>query len=135
MGMTLPGTQLKPKVSTQCSKNEVVPEFYARDEHGIPCSWVARMRESMARLLRDFRRIAQSVNIPKNTIFRRRQPFTSARRIEVLVGAELVAWQAELAKHWSALRFGPATVEQKGGQYSISGSGFSWRHGPRCRER
>jgi starch phosphorylase len=33
------------------------------------------------------------------------------------VAAELVAWQAELAKHWSALRFGPATLEQQGEQY------------------
>ena len=31
-------------------EREVIPEFYARDEHGIPRRWVARMRESMARL-------------------------------------------------------------------------------------
>ena len=31
-------------------EREVVPEFYSRDEHGIPRAWVARMRESMARL-------------------------------------------------------------------------------------
>ena len=31
-------------------EREVVPEFYSRDEHGIPGAWVARMRESMARL-------------------------------------------------------------------------------------
>jgi starch phosphorylase len=34
-------------------------------------------------------------------------------------GADLVAWQAELAKHWSALRFGPTTVEQQGEQYLL----------------
>jgi starch phosphorylase len=33
------------------------------------------------------------------------------------VGPDLVAWQADLAKHWSALRFGPATVGQQGEQY------------------
>ena len=31
-------------------EREVIPEFYARDEQGIPTAWVARMRESMARL-------------------------------------------------------------------------------------
>ena len=31
-------------------EREVIPEFYARDERGIPRAWVARMRESMARL-------------------------------------------------------------------------------------
>ena len=33
------------------------------------------------------------------------------------MGTDLVAGQAELAKHWSALRFGPTTVEQQGDQY------------------
>ena len=28
----------------------LIPEFYARDEQGIPTAWVNRMRESMARL-------------------------------------------------------------------------------------
>ena len=31
-------------------EREVIPEFYTRDEHGIPTAWVKRMRESMARL-------------------------------------------------------------------------------------
>ena len=31
-------------------EQEVIPEFYARNEKGIPTAWVARMRESMARL-------------------------------------------------------------------------------------
>ena len=31
-------------------ENEIIPEFYQRDEHGIPRSWVARIRESMAAL-------------------------------------------------------------------------------------
>ena len=31
-------------------EQQVVPEFYRRDENGIPTAWVARMRESMARL-------------------------------------------------------------------------------------
>jgi starch phosphorylase len=33
------------------------------------------------------------------------------------LGAELVAWKAELEKHWAALRFGSATVQQQGEQY------------------
>ena len=31
-------------------EREVVPEFYTRDEQGIPNAWITRMRESMARL-------------------------------------------------------------------------------------
>ena len=35
-------------------EREVIPEFYARDPQGIPTAWVARMRESMARLTPQF---------------------------------------------------------------------------------
>ena len=35
-------------------EREVIPEFYTRDEQGIPTAWVARMRESMARLTPHF---------------------------------------------------------------------------------
>ena len=31
-------------------EREVIPEFYTRDEQGIPSAWVSRMRESMAQL-------------------------------------------------------------------------------------
>src|ERR1700751_29021 len=31
-------------------EREGIPEFYTRDENGIPTAWVKRMRESMARL-------------------------------------------------------------------------------------
>ena len=33
------------------------------------------------------------------------------------IGADLLDWRTQLEKHWSALRFGSATVEQKDGQY------------------
>jgi starch phosphorylase len=98
-------------------EKEVVPEFYARDEHGIPRSWVARMRESMARLTPTFsanravRQYTEEHYLPAAAAFRQRAENQGA------AGSALVAWQAELAKHWSALRFGSATVEQQVEQY------------------
>jgi starch phosphorylase len=35
-------------------EREVIPEFYTRNEKGIPVAWVKRMRESMARLTPHF---------------------------------------------------------------------------------
>ena len=35
-------------------EHEVVPEFYERDENGMPSRWLARIRESMARLTPEF---------------------------------------------------------------------------------
>jgi starch phosphorylase len=98
-------------------ETEVIPEFYARDEHGIPRGWVARMRESMARLTPVFstnrvvRQYTEEHYLSAAATYRQRAENRGS------VGADLVAWQAELAKHWSALRFGPATVEQQSEQY------------------
>jgi starch phosphorylase len=98
-------------------EREVIPEFYARDEHGIPRRWVARMRESMARLTPTFstnrvvRQYTEEHYLSAAAAFRQRAENRGS------AGADLVAWQAELAKHWSALRFGPTTVEQQGEQY------------------
>ena len=35
-------------------ENEIIPEFYKRDEQGIPRGWVAKIRESMAALTPEF---------------------------------------------------------------------------------
>ena len=98
-------------------EREIVPEFYARDERGIPRSWVARMRASMARLTPAFsanravRQYTDERYVSAAVAFRRRAETRGS------LGADLVAWQAELAKHWSALRFGSATVQRQGEQY------------------
>jgi hypothetical protein len=75
------------------------------------------MRESMARLTPTFstnravRQYTEEHYLSAAAAFRQRAENRGS------AGADLVAWQAELAKHWSALRFGPATVEQQGEQY------------------
>jgi starch phosphorylase len=98
-------------------EREVIPEFYTRDEHGIPRRWVARMRESMARLTPAFstnrvvRQYTEEHYLSAAAAFRQRAENQGSK------GADLALWQAELAKHWSAVRFGPATVEQQGEQY------------------
>jgi len=97
-------------------EREVIPEFYARDANGIPRRWVARMRESMARLTPTFstnrvvRQYTEEHYLSAAAAIRRRAENRGS------LGADLVAWQDELEKHWPALRFGPATVEQQGKQ-------------------
>jgi len=98
-------------------EREVIPEFYARDERGIPRRWVARMRESMARLTPTFstnravRQYTDEHYLSAAAALRQR----TANRGSL--GGDLVAWKEELTKHWTALRFGSATVQQHGEQY------------------
>jgi glycogen phosphorylase len=98
-------------------EREIVPEFYTRDEHGIPRGWVARMRESMARLTplfstnRVVRQYTEEHYLSAASAFRERAKNQNA------LGKSLLSWKAELAKHWPGVRFGSATMERKDGQF------------------
>jgi starch phosphorylase len=100
-------------------EREIVPEFYTRDHRGIPLGWTARMRESMARLTpvfstnRAVRQYTEQHYLSAATAFRNRGAKEGA------LGADLLHWQGQLARHWASLRFGTATVEQKDAQYNF----------------
>jgi starch phosphorylase len=98
-------------------EREVIPEFYARDEQGIPTAWVARMRESMARLTpkysanRTVREYTEQHYLPAATAYHLRIANKGA------IGRRIVAWRHSLEKKWAALRFGEMKVETRGGQH------------------
>ncbi|MEO8040165.1 MAG: alpha-glucan family phosphorylase, partial [Betaproteobacteria bacterium] len=92
-------------------EREVIPEFYARDAQGIPLAWVARVRESMARLTprystnRAVREYTEQHYLPAASSYRLRAADQGA------AGAHLVDRQRELDGKWNALRFGELSVE------------------------
>lgn len=98
-------------------EGEVVPEFYSRDERGIPRAWVAKMRESMARLTPTFstnravRQYTDEHYLSAAAAFQHRAEKGGS------LGAGLLKWRTELAKHWPSVRFGSATLEEKGGNH------------------
>ena len=91
-------------------EREVITEFYARDGNGIPIAWVARIRESMARLTprfsanRTVREYTEQYYIPAAADYRQRAADKGA------MGAHLVYWQHALERNWSKLRFGEMKV-------------------------
>ena len=97
-------------------EREVIPEFYARDANGIPTAWVARMRESMARLAPKFsanrtvREYTENYYLPAAAAYRRRTPDRGA------LGARIADWQRSLQAEWAQLRIGKLTVEKSGEQ-------------------
>ena len=98
-------------------EREVIPEFYARDDKGIPTSWVARMRESMARLTprfsanRTVREYTEQRYIPAAAAYRGRAADNGA------VGSQMVNWQHTLEQKWGGLHFGEVKVETRGEQH------------------
>ena len=109
---TIPlGTLPKPKRSTICSNERSIPEFYTRDDSGIPTAWVKRMRESMARLTpyfsasRAVREYTEQHYLPAAAAYRERAANKGA------VGREMADWQHDVDQKWSAVRFGGLRVE------------------------
>jgi starch phosphorylase len=98
-------------------EHEVIPAFYTRDAQGIPTAWVARMRESMARLTPHFstnrtvREYTEQHYLPAAAAYRTRAVAHGA------LGQQIVQWQHALAQHWAALRFGDVHVETDGEQH------------------
>ncbi len=100
-------------------EREVIPEFYSRDQHGIPNRWVARMRESMARLTpafsanRTLREYTEHHYLPAADAYARRAADNGK------LGAALAQWQADLARGWKDVRFGDLRVETRDGQFDF----------------
>ena len=111
-------------------EREVIPAFYTRDERGIPPGWVGRIRESMCRLTPMFstnrvvRQYVEQHYLSAAAAFRERAKNQGA------IGVDLVNWQNRLAQHWSNLRFGNATAEERDGQYHFHVQVFLAELGP-----
>jgi starch phosphorylase len=95
-------------------EREVIPEFYARDESGIPTAWVKRMRESMARLTphysanRTVREYTERHYLPAATAYHSRIANEGA------IGRQMVDWQHSLEQKWAGLHFVEMKIETRG---------------------
>jgi starch phosphorylase len=98
-------------------EREVVPAFYTRDRNGLPTAWLARMRESMARLTPRFsanrmvRQYTEHYYLPACAAYEQRSANHGA------LGARIVQWRRDLERKWSRLRFGQLDVRTAGQRY------------------
>jgi starch phosphorylase len=98
-------------------EREVIPEFYARDESGIPTSWIKRMRKSMACLTPGFsanrtvREYIEQHYLPAALGYRKRAADQGA------MGKQMANWRQALDQKWVTLRFGEVKVETKDKQH------------------
>ena len=98
-------------------EEDVIPSFYTRDEHGIPLTWVARMRTSMARLTPRFsanrmvRQYTEEFYLPCVAAFKERTQNKGK------IGKQLVEWQKEISLHWQNIHFGEVRVKHADESY------------------
>jgi glycogen phosphorylase len=92
-------------------EQEVVPQFYTRDQNGIPKQWVERMRQSMARLTprfsasRTVREYTEQCYLPAFTAYQERAANKGA------LGAKILNWRRTLEQKWPGVRFGEVKVQ------------------------
>jgi starch phosphorylase len=97
-------------------EREVIPDFYRRNDKGIPGGWVARMRESMARLTPHFsadrtvREYTEQHYLPAAATYHSRIANKGSK------GRQMVAWQHRIEEKWATLHFGKAKVETRDGK-------------------
>ena len=91
-------------------ESEVAPEFYDRDETGLPRAWLQRIRRSMSDLTPRFsstrmvREYVEEAYLPSAAAFTRRLAGGQA------VSKDLQAWSERLRRGWPTLHLGVPTV-------------------------
>jgi len=98
-------------------EGQVIPEFYERDENGIPSRWLGPIRESMARLTSEFsatraiREYTEDHYLPAASGYHERAAGDS------VLGTALLHWQQDIDRHWNTVRFGAVRIETHDGQH------------------
>ena len=92
-------------------ENEVIPQFYDRNQKGIPTKWIERMRESMAQLTprfsadRTVREYTESHYLPAAKAYQARVANNGK------VGKQISTLLNSLSQHWGEMRFGEVSIE------------------------
>jgi starch phosphorylase len=98
-------------------EREVIPEFYTRDEQGIPNAWVTRMRESMARLTPRFSTNRAVCEYTEQHYLPAASAYRARAGDKGKIGVDIVNWRHALEQKWTALRFGEVKLETEGEQH------------------
>jgi starch phosphorylase len=111
-------------------EDEVVPMFYERSEHGVPVKWLARVRESMARLTPEFsasraiRDYTESQYLPAALSYKTRKSDSSK------IAESIVAWKRDIEQNWASVSFGQPASNTRDGQHSIRVEVFTGKLNP-----
>jgi starch phosphorylase len=100
-------------------EHEIIPEFYKRDQEGIPIGWVRKMRASMARLATHFsanrtvREYTERYYLPAAACYQARVAEQGSQ------ASKIVQWKQSLDHNWSKIRFGDVKATRKEDQYEF----------------
>jgi starch phosphorylase len=96
-------------------EHEIAPEFYQRDSAGIPTKWVARMRESMARLTPEYSANHAVREYTETHYTGAANAHLSRANEQGKLAGEILTWQQKVAAGWSGVPFGLLKAESNAG--------------------
>jgi starch phosphorylase len=98
-------------------EQQVVPEFFKRNEKGIPVAWISRMRESMAQLTPRFSADRAVREYTGQHYLPAAKAFLERAADKSVLGKQMVNWRQALEQKWSTLHFGEVKVETRDGNH------------------
>lgn len=87
-------------------EREVVPEFYDRDEQGVPRRWLARVRASMAELTPAFSSNRMALEYAGRFYSDAAERYYRRAAGNGQAATSLARWEAKLTAHWADVRIG-----------------------------
>ncbi len=101
-------------------EHHVIPEFYDRDEDGIPHRWVERVKESMARLTPRFSATRMLHEYIEQAYLPAARGFADRSADGARLASELQDWNDSVRSHWSHVRIGQVRSSTEDGQTRVS---------------
>jgi starch phosphorylase len=100
-------------------EQQVVPEFYKRNEKGIPVRWIARMRESMARLTPRFSADRTVKEYTEQRYLPAAKEFLERAAENGKIGKLITEKLENLNQNWYSLHFGEMKVTAAGNNHKF----------------
>lgn len=100
-------------------EQEVIPQFYKRDEKGLPTVWLTKIKESMARLTphysanRTVQEYTEKHYIPSAIAYKERSSNKD------IIPKQVIDWKHNLAQKWPSIQFLSSQINVKGNQYEF----------------
>ena len=91
-------------------ENQVTPEFYTRDENGIPLTWVSKMRESMSRLTPFFSTNRMVREYVEKYYLPLAENYSIRTNEDNPVASEITSWRHNIDSFWNLIHLGEADI-------------------------
>lgn len=101
-------------------ENEVIPEFYDRDEDGIPHRWIDRVKSSMAQLTPQFSATRMLHEYVEHAYLPAANAFAARAADGAKLATEVRQWSNHVKANWAHVRIGQVRCCEGRGERTVS---------------